>query len=456
MSVAAEPSSIDVSEILDQGRWSLRQRVWVALAALMIIFDGVDIQLIGIAIPSIMAEWGVERGVFQPVLAAGLVGMMIGAVIGGMLGDRVGRKRALVGSVIAFGVLTAASSQADSLLQLGVLRFLAGVGLGGALPNASALTSEYVPARFRAFSVTLTIVCVPLGGVLAGLVGAEILPTSGWRMFFVVGGLTPVAVAIAVMLALPESPKYLARHPHRWPELRSIVQRLGRSVTSQTPFIASADSIAGRPGLQALFAPMLRFSTIAVWVAFFSCLLAVYTGFNWLPSLLTGQGASVSTASRALAAFNLGGVVAAIVGALLIVPFGSKRALLTMAGIAVAGASVLVAMPLGSADAALVVALIGVIGGAINGVQTILYGLAAHVYTTEVRATGVGTASAIGRFGAIASVFVGAWAIDVGGSAAYFLVIVAAMTGTFVALAVLPNHIPAHRIPAKSPSARLA
>jgi AAHS family 4-hydroxybenzoate transporter-like MFS transporter len=451
MSVAAGPATLNVAAILDQGNCSGRQKVWVGLAALMIIFDGVDIQLIGIAIPSIMTDWGVERSAFQPVLAAGLVGMMIGAWCGGMTGDRFGRKRALIGSVIAFGILTAASSQAGNLLQLGVLRFLAGVGLGGALPNATALVSEYVSARLRAFTVTITIVCVPLGGVVAGLVGAEILPTSGWRMLFIVGGLAPVALALAVMLLLPESPKYLVRHPARWPELRRILQRLGRSVSPQTAFFESQDLATGRPPLSSLFAPKLRVSTIAVWVAFFSCLLAVYTGFNWLPSLLTGQGASVSTAGRALAAFNLGGVVVAVGGTLLITPFGSRRTLLTMAAIAVAGALVLAATPLGSAEAVLVVALLGVMGGAINGIQVILYGVAAHVYATEVRATGVGSASGIGRFGAIASVFVGAWAIEGGGSVAYFVVIGTAMASTLIALAILPNHIPALARSARHP-----
>jgi AAHS family 4-hydroxybenzoate transporter-like MFS transporter len=449
MSVATERGSLNVGAMLDEGVCSGRQKLWVALAAVMVIFDGVDIQLLGIAIPSIMGEWGIERAAFQPVLAAGLVGMMVGALFGGVLGDRVGRKRALIGSVVAFGLLTAASAQAESLFQLGALRFLAGVGLGGALPNASALTSEYVSVRFRALSVTLTIVCVPLGGVLAGLAGAEILPASGWRTLFVVGGLTPVAVAIAVMFLLPESPRYLARHPHRWPELRRILHSLGRTVVPQTVFLQSEKPTRTRAPLRTLFAPMLRVSTLAVWVAFFSCLLAVYSGFNWLPSLLTGQGASVSTAGRALAAFNLGGVVVAICGALLITPFGSKRALLTMAAVAVVGGSVLVVMPLGSAEAAIVIVLIGLVGGAINGVQTILYGLAAHVYATDNRATGVGAASAVGRFGAIASVFVGAWAIDVGGSPAYFLVIVFAMATTLISLAILPRHIPALGRPAR-------
>jgi AAHS family 4-hydroxybenzoate transporter-like MFS transporter len=177
-------------------------------------------------------------------------------------------------------------------------------------------------------------------------------------------------------------------------------------------------------------------------VAFVSCLLAVYIGFNWLPTLLSSNGLSISAASRGLAAFNLGGVLAALAGAALIVPFGSKRTMLTMAAIAVGGAIALMAMSIHAEETVAVVAAIGVMGGAINGVQTLLYALGAHVYPTAVRATGVGSASAVGRFGAIASVFVGTWALAAGDHRTFFLVVAAAMTSTFIALACLRKHVP--------------
>src|SRR6185436_8762134 len=181
--------SADVGAILDEGEWSGYQKLLVAATALTIVLDGLDNQLLAVATPALMREWAVPRSAFASVIASGMVGMMIGGAIGGYIGDRVGRRVALLGSVISFGALTLLASLAGSVTMLAALRFLAGLGLGGAMPNAAALSSEYVPIRHRAFAVTLTIVCIPLGGTLAGLTGAQILPSYGWRTLFVVGGI---------------------------------------------------------------------------------------------------------------------------------------------------------------------------------------------------------------------------------------------------------------------------
>ena len=160
-------TTADVGALLDEGSWSGYQKLLVAATALTIIFDGLDNQLLGAAIPSMMREWSLPRPAFATVLAAALFGMMIGGFIGGYIGDRIGRRLALLGSVISFGVLTVLMSFAGDVTTLTALRFAAGLGLGGAMPNAAALASEYVPLRRRPFAVTLTIVCIPLGGTLA-------------------------------------------------------------------------------------------------------------------------------------------------------------------------------------------------------------------------------------------------------------------------------------------------
>src|SRR5439155_19314675 len=168
--------------------WSHYQQLLVAATALTIVLDGLDNQLLAAAVPSLMNEWSLQRPAFASVLAAGMVGMMIGGAIGGYIGDRVGRRVALLGSVTTFGALTLFISLAGNVTTVTALRFLAGLGLGGAMPNAAALSSEYVPLRQRAFAVTLTIVCIPLGGTLAGMTAAQILPRYGWRALFLVGG----------------------------------------------------------------------------------------------------------------------------------------------------------------------------------------------------------------------------------------------------------------------------
>lgn len=213
-------AAVDVGRTLDEGAWGSYQRWLVFLTALTIIFDGIDNQLLGITIPAMMADWGVPRSAFAPIVSLGLLGMMIGGAVAGVAGDRTGRRATLLGSMILFGAATLAIATVRTVISLAVLRFIAGLGLGGALPNAAALSAEYVPLRRRPLAVTLTIVCVPLGGTLAGLFAIPALPALGWRGLFLIGGLVPIVVAVLLGRLLPESPRYLARHPQRWPPPR--------------------------------------------------------------------------------------------------------------------------------------------------------------------------------------------------------------------------------------------
>ena len=270
--------TIDVGSLLDDAQWSAYQKLLVAGTAMTIILDGLDNQLLGAAVPALMREWNLPRPAFVPVQTAGLVGMMIGGAIGGVLGDRLGRRIALLGSVITFGLLTMLVPVAGGVGVLTVLRFFAGLGLGGAMPNAAALSSEYVPRRQRPFAVTLTIVCIPLGGSLAGFVGAQVLPRFGWRALFLVGGILPLVMAAVLLKVLPESPRFLARVPDRWPQLRALLRRLGHSVPDDAVFADTTEKAIARVSPRELLTPEFRRDTLALCGSFFFCLLSVYIG----------------------------------------------------------------------------------------------------------------------------------------------------------------------------------
>lgn len=439
---SSAPAPIDVGRLLDEGRWGRYQKWLILLTALTIVFDGIDNQLLGVAIPSIMGEWSAPRSAFAPVVSLGYVGMMFGGALAGLAGDRIGRRTALLGSMVLFGVMTAAAAAAATPGQLAFLRLLAGVGLGGALPNATALAAEYVPARYRPVAVTLTIVCVPLGGTIAGLLGIRALPLFGWRTLFVIGGVIPIVAAVMFARLLPESPRYLARHRERWDELKRTLARMGHPTPADAAFVDSVES-AERASIGALFRPGLRGDTFALFGAFLSCLLAVYLGFSWLTSLLTGAGFSPATANTGITAFNIGGVAGALVGSLVIGKLGSRGPMLAMAAAASAGALVLSLMRIDASQPVFpILAMLTLTGGLINAVQTTMYALAAHVYSSSLRATGVGTATAVGRWGAILSGYAGAWAIDYRGSASYFTLIALTMGATVVSLAMVSRHVP--------------
>ena len=434
--------TIDVGSALDDSNWGGYQKLLVFATAMTIILDGLDNQLLAAALPALMKEWHLARPAFVPVQTAGMVGMMVGGFIGGFAGDRFGRRVALLGSVVSFGVLTLLVSFAGGVAMLTVLRFFAGLGLGGAMPNAAALSSEYVPRRQRPFAVTLTIVCIPLGGSLAGIVGGQILPRFGWHGLFLVGGILPLVMAAVLVNVLPESPRYLARLPERWPQLRILLRRLGHQVADDAVFIDATEKAVARASVRELLVPDYRRDTLALCASFFFCLLSVYIGINWVPSMLVGAGFDVGTASYGLTAFNLGGVAGAILGAIVIMRVGSRVTMLVMAAGAIAGAVGLAFMPIGTQSAFAVLAMLAWTGGLINAVQTTMYALAAHIYPTAVRATGVGSAVAVGRIGGVLSPSVGSWALESGGSSRYFGLMAATMMMAFVALSAVRRHIP--------------
>ena len=439
---ADSPVGVDLGEALEAGRYNWYLKTLVFLTAVTIVFDGADSQLLGIAIPSIMADWALPRSAFAALLAVGIFGMMLGGALGGLAGDRFGRKTALVGSVLIFGLFTVAIAFADSVKVLGLLRFLAGLGLGGAMPNATALVAEYVPRSKRPLAITLTIVCVPLGGMLAAWMAGRILPLHGWRTLFLIGGLAPLLVAVLLLAALAESPRYLARRLNRRLQLFRFLYRSGHRYPPETIFVIRDEAPNAKPSLRELFSSGLSRDTLALWAAFFSCLLAIYASFGWIPSLLSGAGLSIPLASKGLFYFNLGGVAGAVLGGAIITRIGSKPIMLTLAGSALACALILSGIHIDPGAPGTLLIMLTAFGTMINAVQTTMFALAANVYPSAFRATGIGTAVSVGRIGGVLSTYIGSWAIASGGSRSYFLVIAAAMAIALVSLALVRRHIP--------------
>jgi MFS transporter, AAHS family, 4-hydroxybenzoate transporter len=406
----------------------------------------VDNQLLPNAVPFIAPEWGFTSGApFRNALATGPFGMMIGGLLGGVLGDRYGRRTALLGSVLAFAVLTIAIAFVNSVFALGVLRFIAGIGLGGAMPNAATLASEYVPRRQRPFAVTLTIVCIPLGGFAASSMAAWVGPALGWRALFIIGGLVPVVLAALLWKILPESPRYLASRRERWPELRRLMRRMGHDVPDDAIFVEtrSADAPQATPSIGELFTPRFARDTAGLFGSFFFCLMVNYVAIQLVPSMLRDAGKfSPAAAAGGLQYVNIGGVIGAVLGALVIQRLGSKVTMLGMSAAAIVCSMIMAGMRLDPADAMGLMLMFLITGGLLNAVQTTMYALAAHVYPTEIRSTGVGTAVAFGRIGNVLAVYVGGYALDQGGPPGYFTCWAILMALVFISLAIVKRHVP--------------
>src|SRR5688572_31183532 len=449
--------TVDVGVAIDEGRWTGYQKLLIFGTALTIILDGVDNQLLPNAVTTLMKEWDRPRGDFIGALSYGPFGMMLGGLTGGVVGDRYGRRTALLGSVLTFAVLTFAIAFANSIEMLSALRFLAGVGLGGAMPNAATLASEYVPRKQRPFAVTLTIVCIPLGGVLAGELAARVIPDYGWRALFIAGGLVPMVLAVVLWKVLPESPRYLSRHRQRWPELTKTMRRIGHTIPDDVEYVeaATAGMPKGKVGIGTLFGPHYLRDTLALSASFFFCLLVNYLVILLLPAVLQSpdNGFSQPEASRALRDSNFGGVAGAIFGAMLIQQFGSRVTMLGMSALAVVCGFILAGADISPENGLFLMGMFILTGGLLNGVQTTMYALAAHVFPTDVRSTGVGFAVAVGRIGNVLAATVANEAFTRGGNSGYFGSWAVLMVVVFISLALVRRHVPAaSSVPVAAPA----
>jgi AAHS family 4-hydroxybenzoate transporter-like MFS transporter len=435
--------TVDVAELLDAGAWSTYQKLLTVLAALAVIFDGFDIQILGIAVPSLMREWHIARASFGPVLAVGLAGMAAGGPLAGYCGDRFGRRTTLIGCVTIFGLATLATALVHGFAGLTVLRLVTGMGTGGALPNAGTLAAEFAPLRRRPTAVKLTIVCVPLGGMLGGLLAARVLPLFGWRGLYAIGGALPLVFAVVLFAWMPESPRFLARRPALWPQLTRVLAHMGHRLPDGADFEDRGERESGkRASVGTLFKPALARDTAGLWIAFFFCLGSIYLVFGWLPAMLTARGLDLATASSGLAVYNFGGVLGVLVWAVLVTMLGSRGPMVWGALACAGSALVLLAVPIQAhGDHTLLMACLGINGLLANAVQTSMYALAAHVYPTSVRATGVAYSASVGRMGGLLSSLLGAWVIQAG-AGAYWYALTVWMVWACAGLAWVRSHIP--------------
>src|SRR5512139_27747 len=397
--------------------WTRPAAIVVAMVAIALVLDGVDAQALGLAIPPLMREWGLTRADFAPIAAMSLLGMAIGATFGGLVGDRIGRRWALIGSIALFGLATGFATLAQGTGSFGALRAVAGLGLGATLPNASALIAEFTPPRHRSIGMSIAMLSQPVGSMSAGLLAAVLLETSGWRSLFLIGSVAPLALALLFMWRLPESPGYLAN-----------------STAREVP----------RASLGALLVPERRRDTLLAWLSCFLSLLALYSVLSWAPAMLAAEHMPLAFTGTAIAVFSVGGIVGSFGCGLLIKRFGSRTAqvIIGATGI-IAGVLLLALFRAGLATPAVIGFLMAFVGVGAAGTQTTLYALGAHLYPTELRATGIGAVLGIGRLGAVASAWLGAGAVDLGGAVGFFALFAAAIGAATVASVLIRRSIPA-------------
>ena len=398
-------ATADVQELIDSRRVGGFQVIVAALCALVVLIDGFDTQAIGYVAPAIVRSWHVDRAALTPVFSAGLFGLMLGALAFGPVADRFGRKPVLLFCALFFGLMSLATATAQSVQSLTMLRFITGLGLGGAMPNAIALTTEYAPRRVRATTVMIMFCGFSVGAALGGIAAASLITHFGWKSVFVLGGIVPCLAFPFLAARLPESIRYLVVRGGGRDRVAAILNRIdpGAVFAADTTFTVEEHEAKGFIVGQ-LFAEGRGVFTTLIWVVFFMSLLDLYFLTNWLPTIIHDAGIPVSRAALITSMYQVGGTAGTLLLGRLFDRF-SPFLMLALTYLA-AGVFVLLIGTTGTSIGALVLTVFGA-GFCVVGGQIGANALTANSYPTAIRSTGVGWALGIGRIGSIVGPVVG-------------------------------------------------
>jgi AAHS family 4-hydroxybenzoate transporter-like MFS transporter len=416
-------SILNVSKLIDEKPLGRLGVLVIVLCALINLLDGMDTQSIGVAAPFIAQALGLQLAQFGPIFSAALLGAALGAIAFGAVADRIGRRRLLIFATLMIGVFTLATAAASSVTSLVAYRFLAGVGLGGATPCFIALTSEYAPARLRATCVTIMWAGFPLGAMLGAFTNSLLIADFGWRAIFYVGGVLPLVLAIVLTIWLPESLKFLlTRGARRSAQVLRIVERLGvKDLASNSVLVTDEEKLVGQP-MRHVFMDGRALGTLLLWVSFFMSFGILTVAVLWTPTLLRLNGISPAATAFVVAFNGLGGAIGQGAAGRLVERFGIMA---TMVPAFVLGAFATAGLGYGASSIAAAATFIGLIGLFLGLASAGSIALAATIYPTAVRSTGVGLGMAMGRFGQMIGPLIAGGMLSAGLSAGQIMATIA-------------------------------
>ena len=398
-------SKINVSEAIDNAAFGPFHWRLLTLCTLCIVMDGFDVQAMGYVAPVLIREWGVANSALGPVFSAALVGVLFGSLGCSMLADRFGRRPMLILGSFYFAAATLLTAQARTIDQMLAIRFLAGLGLGGMMPNATALVGEYSPKKSRVLTLMVIGTGFTAGAAAGGFLAAWLIPAFGWRSVFYFGGMIPLVIGILMFLYVPESLQYLVLRGKQKETVRHWLMCLNPSAPPPESIEYTIEDFR-REGMPAahLFREGRGATTVLLWIIAFMNLLNLYFLSSWIPTVVRDSGYTTRIAVLAGAMVQLGGTVGPFVSTRFINRFGFVHTLsvtflcasVSIAAIGQPGWSLL-----------MLFTTIFLAGWCVVGSQPGINSLAAMYYPTYLRSTGIGWALGIGRIGAIVGPFFG-------------------------------------------------
>ena len=389
--------TMNVNAVVDHAKFKSFHVNIILWCLFIVLFDGYDLAINGVVLPLLMKEWGMTAVQAGMLASTALAGMMFGAMSFGMLADKIGRKKVILICVSLFSLFTFAGGFASNPTEFAILRFIAGLGIGGVLPNLVALTAEYAPQRLKSTLVTTMFSGYAVGGIMAALCGSWFTPDFGWQIMFFIAGI-PLLFVPLFWKFLPESLTYLVK-AQRNEEARHFLKKIEPNIqlTTNTQLTLSENDQTESASVKALFTENRAKGTLLFWVAFFMCLLMLYALGSWLPKLMMAAGYSLGSSLMFLLALNIGAVIGTVGGGILADRFDFKPVLISML---IVGILSLVGLGFNSPQPVIYL-LVSLAGASSIGTSILLYSYVAQYYPVAIRSTGIGWASAIGRTGAI-------------------------------------------------------
>ena len=444
------------SAAIDRAPLKPFQWVIIVAALIVLVIEGIDLQSLPIVTPLILEEWGIDRALFGPALAAALFGMAFGSILGGWLGDRWGRLKALYLAALIFGASTIAAAYTNDVWTMSAVRALGGLGFGAGYPNALALVNDWVPARLRTYIIATLSVGIPIGTATAAAIVPPLLPEYGWRGIFVIFGVGSIVIGTALFLILREAPVFLLARGQREQAQKNAARVIGPGIELLPEPPTAAEQAAGTRAIGVLH-PTNKWLNWGIGVSFAACTTLIYGLSSWATVFLTGSGFTTAQAAQSIFWFGILSMFGGLSAGWLVRRFGSRAVIVgcaaatfvSLVALGVLIDSIAPAPSWGQRQAAAL--LVGLIGGLVSLNIASYYAVMAVGYPQSCRAAAIGFHLTVARVGVIAMVFSGGWLMNLGaGSFVYYFGTMATISLLmFAAAVIVDRHIePLSRVPA--------
>lgn len=403
---------LKLREILNHKSMNSYQWFVVILCVFLIIVDGFDVMVMAFTAAAVSKEWVLTGSQLGGLLSAGLIGMAIGSIFLAPWADKKGRRPLILFCLLISGIGMILSALVQSALQLGILRFVTGLGIGGILASSNVLASEYASNRWRSLAVSLQPTGYAIGATIGGLIAVILIDQFGWRSVFLTGGIMTFVMLIVTYFTLPESLEFLLvkKPTNALERINSLTKKLELPEISQLPS-ENLQLQSSKMGITKLFSNNLAISTISLWLSFFFVMFGFYFVMSWTPKILNLSGMTAEQGVTVGILLSAGGII----GCALVGLISAKVSIFYVQTLFLGLTAVSILLLVNSVSSLTFALFFGLcLGVLINGCIAGLYAISPMVYDTDVRTTGVGLAIGFGRTGAILSPLVAGSLLDAG------------------------------------------